>query len=174
MDKYYVYALIDPINMIPFYIGKGCDKRAWVHLGDKDNCNQKKHSYIKAIRDFGLEPIVMFIQESLTSSAAYSLENTCIRIGKKLFPWLTNTTGVRNPPSRKGVKLSAETIAKRNKTISEKKLNGTWHKEGPSVSVRKHLSVINKGKTLSNNTKQKISDGLKTFYKNGKLEAANK
>jgi len=26
MNKYYVYALIDPRNNKPFYIGKGCDE----------------------------------------------------------------------------------------------------------------------------------------------------
>ena len=31
-NKYYVYALIDPINRLPFYIGKGCGNRAWSHL----------------------------------------------------------------------------------------------------------------------------------------------
>ena len=45
-NKYYVYALIDPINSLPFYIGKGCNNRAWQHLKDNETCNKKKLNYI--------------------------------------------------------------------------------------------------------------------------------
>lgn len=31
-NRFYVYALIDPINRIPFYIGKGAGSRAYDHL----------------------------------------------------------------------------------------------------------------------------------------------
>lgn len=35
-NKYYVYALSDPVNIMPFYIGKGCGKRAYTHLNCKE------------------------------------------------------------------------------------------------------------------------------------------
>lgn len=29
---YYIYALVDPINNVPFYVGKGKNKRVFSHL----------------------------------------------------------------------------------------------------------------------------------------------
>ena len=45
-NYYYVYVLVDPINRIPFYVGKGKGNRMYQHLkGDKGN--KKKVRYIE-------------------------------------------------------------------------------------------------------------------------------
>ena len=61
---YYIYALIDPINNVPFYIGKGKNDRAYKHLQGKDKGNKKKTDRIEIIRRLGHEPKVDFIIEN--------------------------------------------------------------------------------------------------------------
>ena len=42
-NKYYLYCLIDPINNLPFYVGKGCGNRAFSHLKNLKNQNNALH-----------------------------------------------------------------------------------------------------------------------------------
>ena len=68
-NKYYVYALIDPINRLPFYIGKGCGNRAWYHLKN-EKTNIEKVRIIGLIRSLNLEPEVKLITSDLEETLA--------------------------------------------------------------------------------------------------------
>ena len=59
MKEHYVYALIDPVNRIPFYIGKGKGNRMYQHLKPYMKTNKKKLNYIENIRKLGFEPIAL-------------------------------------------------------------------------------------------------------------------
>lgn len=93
-DKFYVYALIDPINSIPFYVGKGCGQRAYKHLTGNDTNNVLKVKYIKNIRSLGFEPEIKFLATDLNESVAYNLESNFIKFIANRFLYFTNKIGV--------------------------------------------------------------------------------
>ena len=142
--KYFVYALVDPINNQPFYIGKGCGERPYKHLDGTDTCNMKKVKYIENIRNLGLEPSVEIIKGNMLEKDAYDFESNIIRYMRenKFFPYITNKTGVKQPPSRKGVKWKAESIAKRSETL------------------KKNIKTGKTVKVVSEEQKNKISNAL--------------
>jgi hypothetical protein len=138
---YYVYALVDPINSVPFYIGKGKDKRAWDHIKGFSKYNSNKNRYIDNIRMLGFEPEVHIIIDNLSNDFAKIYEASCIVYGKKINLPLTNIKlleGGNNwneetrkkvsetmkrkglkPPSRKGKTWKCDTISKMDLSIKE-------------------------------------------------------
>ena len=108
---YYIYALVDPINRLPFYIGKGKDKRAFQHLkNNSSEGNLKKIKMIESIRSLNHEPEVHFIMENIEDEKlAYSLEYQMIKNASSFGIKLTNRIGIDlRPPCRKGAKMSEE------------------------------------------------------------------
>lgn len=148
---YYVYVLVDPINRIPFYVGKGKGNRMYQHLkGDKGN--KKKVRYIENIRMLGFEPYAMKVQDNLTESEAYSLERIGIKYYKSLFSYLTNiksVNGLEKTGRNKGYKWSQESLRKRSETIKEKHKNGYKRPPMPE-SQKEKLRRANLGKTGPN------------------------
>jgi hypothetical protein len=105
---YYIYALIDPRNNMPFYIGKGTGKRAQTHLWDMSRSdNIHKENKIYAIRKIGLEPQIEYLAEDIIDeNLAYKMEEDLIlRYGRKGYePYgiLTNICLEARPPNHKG------------------------------------------------------------------------
>jgi len=161
---YYVYVLVDPINRIPFYVGKGKGNRMYQHLKG-DVGNKKKVQYIKNIRELGFEPYAMKVKDNLTESDAYSLERTGIKYYRSLFPYLTNiksVNGLEKTGRNKGYKWSQESIRKRSETIKEKHKNG--YKRPPmSERQKEKLRKVNLGKTGPNKVSVDI-DEFKRLY----------
>jgi len=98
MNKYYVYALLDPrkngafkydeftFDHEPFYIGKGCGERAFLHMrGDlKRAYNAYKDNKIKKILQLGMNPIVIKIICDVEEKIAFEKEIELIKIiGRK-------------------------------------------------------------------------------------------
>ena len=103
MKEHYVYALIDPINKIPFYIGKGKKNRCYSHLKGQANYNKNKLNYISNIRILGFEPVVYKIIEGLTNYDSLIYETYFINYYRE---FITNKKII--PPDRTGCKLSKE------------------------------------------------------------------
>lgn len=58
--KFYVYYLIDPSTRLPFYVGKGCGKRATAHLKEAEikRCKSMVYKKIKNLLQKGTPPLV--------------------------------------------------------------------------------------------------------------------
>ena len=80
---FYVYGLIDPRTQSPFYIGKGCGRRASRHIRNaaagRTSENPFKDAVMAKILADGLMPTVQYFGEGLEESAAYDLEESLIR-----------------------------------------------------------------------------------------------
>ena len=79
---FYVYVYRDPFNNEPFYIGKGVNGRADIHLREAKNpsittknyYNNVKLSKIRGILDQGETPIIEYVCEGMTEEDALELE----------------------------------------------------------------------------------------------------
>jgi len=116
MKEHYVYVLVDPINRIPFYIGKGKKDRCYAHLKGYANYNQEKLNYIKNIRLLGFEPVVYKFIENISNLDSLKYESYLIKYYKE---FLTNKNSI--PPDRTGHNLSVEHREKlRDKNLNKK------------------------------------------------------
>jgi hypothetical protein len=94
-NKYYVYAIVDPINRVPIYIGKGSGDRAHSHLRVRaKHHNRELAKYIELLRALETEPEVGFIAEGLEEKDAWSIEYECILLAESRGMQLTNIVGV--------------------------------------------------------------------------------
>ena len=136
-NEHYVYALVDPINKIPFYIGKGKKDRCYAHLKGYANYNEEKLNYIKNIRNFGFEPVVYKIIENLSNKDSLEYEDYFIEYYKD---FLTNKK--ISPPDRTGSKLSESHKKILKEKNSGKKLSendktkiGTSNSHNPNYTI---------------------------------------
>lgn len=112
-NKYFVYALIDPVNNNPFYFGKGCGNRPYHHLDGRDKLNKAKMSIINILRILEHEPQIKYVEKNMSEKDAYDLETFCIKESRNFPAWfITNSIGIRKPPSRKGCTVSLKTRMK--------------------------------------------------------------
>lgn len=89
-DRYYVYALCNPITCKVFYIGKGTGKRYSHHYANfKANriINSIQFDEIKQIDSFGLKPIVKILNSGICEQTAFFIERKYI---EKFSHRLTN------------------------------------------------------------------------------------
>lgn len=74
---FYVYALIDPRDNKPYYIGKGCNGRVKRHFNDSQLVvNNPKNEKIKKLQKLNLEPKrhTLKLRRNLSESEAFELE----------------------------------------------------------------------------------------------------
>ena len=73
---YYVYYLVNPLTNVPFYVGKGKNRRCYQHLTDKLSYSRNKRltGHIRNLRESGVEPIVIKIKEGMKEKDAFLLE----------------------------------------------------------------------------------------------------
>lgn len=83
MNKFYVYIHFNPISKIPFYVGKGCNKRY------KNISNRSIH-WKRYYNKYGCEPVI--IENNLSEDDAYYLEKYWISQLKQWGFSLVNKT----------------------------------------------------------------------------------
>ena len=184
---YYVYELIDPRVNLPFYVGKGKEKRVYFHLSEKSRAksdNFKKFDKIKKIRKEGYEPEVKIVQYFEDENDAYEYEEKLIRTyGRRDIDEggiLTNICESSRPPKLKGRTYQEiygdkweEQIQKRLKTKEERGNYGGVRKHTEETKRKISEKVAGKnnpnyGNHHSEETLSKISKSLKETYENGR------
>lgn len=162
MNKFFVYALIDPRTNEPFYIGKGCGDRPKDHLGESKRSRENPRRYykIQSIRKAGLEPGIEYLGSALEEQAAYDLEAKLIaKYGRKGLDKggiLTNLQEDARPPSHKGKPKSQETKEKmREAALGKPKSPAHCVNIGLAKTGEKHP---NWGKNLDEQRKAKIRE----------------
>jgi len=90
--KSYVYALIDPQNGKPFYIGKGKGNRVFSHIAcalDSESINDK-YEKIREIKSKGFDIKHVIVRHGMTDNIAYEVESALIDFVGYLDLPLTN------------------------------------------------------------------------------------
>lgn len=179
-NMYYVYALIDPRNDTPFYIGKGKGRRANTHLWETpETRNEHKENKIAAIRTAGMEPRIEYLAEDIIDERmAYDMEEDLIlKYGRKGYEpngILTNICLSGRPPNHKGKSYeqiygsSDRAMIERKKRADTQKARGGYgprfHSTETKEKIRQKSSGSNNGmygRRQSNETRQKIRENRK-------------
>jgi hypothetical protein len=189
---YYVYELIDPRVNLPFYIGKGKDKRVYFHLSEKSRAksdNFKKFDKIKKIRKEGYEPEVKIVQYFEDENDAYEYEEKLIKIyGRRDIDEggiLTNICESSRPPKLKGKTYQEiygddwkDQIEKRRKLqLSVGGYGPKKHTEETKKKISQKVAGKNNpsyGVPCSEERKRKISEKAKERYENGFISPSAK
>lgn len=188
MTKYYVYALIDPRDHKPFYVGKGQGNRAKTHLYDMAGVrNQYKENKIAVIRAVGLEPIIQYwVENILNEELAYIIETSFIQYyGRKGYEpngILTNICLDSRPPSHKGktyeqiygVERAKEQKEKRSRLQKERGGYGPkQHSEESKAKLRELNSGISNPNSSGLTSEEILKEG-ELFCKHYNYEISNK
>jgi hypothetical protein len=191
--NFYVYAIVDPRDMEPFYIGKGSGDRMYVHIRPSriENRDCEKNDRITEILASDNRPIFNKLHINLDENSALNLEAKIIEnIGLEN---LTNITpgGVgwkHSEESKKkmgdyqrGLKKSEET--KMKMSIAQLGEKNWQHGGGKGAMLGKnHTEETNKkmsvaqsgknnprfGKNHTEETKKKMSEARKKWWKEKK------
>jgi hypothetical protein len=154
---YYVYVIIDPRNDKIIYIGKGNKSRYLDHerIAKSENrpvINRKLNNKLKKILKLGLFPIYEFPYILLSEDDAYKLERHYTdEIG------LSKLCNLKDGGTN-GCKFSADSKLKMG--VSQKKRWELLTKEEKEI-WSKHLSEMNMGHIVTQETKDKLSTVLK-------------
>lgn len=108
---YYVYALINPIDNRPFYIGKGIGNRVFNHLNCaiKDNYSNLKLDTIREIINNRFKVQHLIIRHGLTEKEAFEIEASLIDFGNR-FGFEFSNLVLGHHSNGKGLMTSDEII----------------------------------------------------------------
>jgi NUMOD3 motif len=171
----YVYILLDPRDCyVPFYVGRGRGKRAWMHLNtEKRIINRFKTRVIECIRAVSMEPAVLIWQDNLCLAEAKEIETELImrwgRRGIEKDGILTNcivsgTGGEGHRPdtrerfsqTRRGVSRGPVSAATRAKMQNNAK-NRPAHLVAAQIERMLAYAAARIGKPLSKEHREKLS-----------------
>jgi hypothetical protein len=110
-EMFYIYCYIDPITNNPFYIGKGKQDRAYVHIkhAKEERNNENKTRFLNKLENLieqGYEPKVIFLAQNIDNEdIAYDIEESFIkkygRVGYEENGILLNICEGSRPPNHK-------------------------------------------------------------------------
>jgi hypothetical protein len=182
---YYVYELIDPRVNLPFYVGKGKDKRVYFHLSEQSRAkseNKKKFNKIQKIKKEGYEPEIKIVEYFENENDAYDYEEKLIKkYGRKGYDKdgiLTNICESSRPPKLKGRtyqeiygdKWEEQIEKRRNLQLSVGGYGPKKHSEETKKKISQKFAGKNNpsdGVPCSEERKRKISEKAKERFAAG-------
>jgi hypothetical protein len=176
--NYYVYALIDPRNNLPFYIGKGKNNRCYDHLKETKETtkNIRKYYKIQYLKENCYDIPVIKLYKNLDEETAYYMEEVLIwKYGRKDYDEngiLTNICETNRPPVKRG---EEHPWWGRKHTEDAKEKNRIAHtglKYIRNEDYRKNISKALKNKPKSEEHKRKLSDTRKGYKANEQTKIA--
>jgi hypothetical protein len=157
-QHYYVYILIDPSDMMPFYVGKGTKQRWKKHFKETKETteNMLKWCKIQSIRNKNLEPLIEFDFRTNNEMEAYDYEALLIKIyGRKhidINGILTNRCSDNRPPNQKGRPKSD------NQKYKMSQSRKRFFLEHPEAIENLRNKSKNKTKEFRENSRQRLLD----------------
>ena len=152
--RYYVYAYLRS-NGTPYYIGKGCNKRAYA-----------KHRHISVPKD---KSRIVFLETNLSNVGACALERRYIcwygrkDLGTGILRNMTDGgDGVDNSSSETRAKLSAANKGKKTSPETRAKLSAAMKGKKHSPETIAKISAAKKGENNPNYGKSPHNKGKKT------------
>ena len=193
--RFYIYAYLNPITMMPFYIGKGTENRCLYHITKaKEKRKGSRESscviHCRRLLKVGLEPIIMIISENLSENDAFEKEKTFIELfgrqdindgilvnntdgGEGFSNLVRSKTHCDNISKAKvGFKHTSESKNKmrKPKTYTAESKNKFKERRKAFANLpenKKRVSEQFLNTTLSIEHREKISNSLKTKYAEG-------
>lgn len=174
-EGFYVYEHWRPDKGLPFYVGKGSDKRAYT-IEDRQN---RRHNFIcKYLIANGLYPEVRIVFNHLDEETAFSLEKSTISYWRARGIQLSNNTdggegmSMSTVPAEVKAMITANiSAANKVKWVAEsrEKLSKTNKKKWEDPSFREKMinSLNNRYESIDYRTKAKVvtTESLKKSYK---------
>lgn len=164
-EMYYVYALIDPRNMKPFYVGKGKNDRWKYHIQEAKNypnLNNQKLSKIRKILNEGFEIGIEFLAiDILDEDLAYHIESEYIKQYGRIVDGgiLTNVCIDNRPPSHKGksyLEIYGDNANFQRKKRHEAQLSVGGYFKGGVHDIKTREKMSNVGKKNREEQRKKL------------------
>jgi len=162
----YNYVYINPIDGLPFYIGKGNKNRYKIHLKlikQKKHYNKYFQNKVLKIQKKGYEPDIRIFNENVSDEVAYQQEMAMIQGLKIMGIKLTNLNdggfNGSNPSKETRKKMS---LAHQNQSKeTRKKIGNARRGKKDSIETKLKKSKSQKKRIISEETKKKMSISAK-------------
>lgn len=153
MNKFYVYVHRRASDNLPFYVGKGKDKRAW-------NFHHRSAFWNNVKQKHGI--IVEIVFENLSENEAFQCEkDTILEFRHFGYPLVNLTDGGEGPAGRKFSEQSRKRMSEAQRTslrVKAAREKVSAQRRGVSVGRRPKTSIAMRGQEKSASHRQAVAE----------------